>query len=484
MASSIDNMDSTTVVPTVDRGTQTEDFWDAADSKTTAPTAGSRSQAPRLAEVIKSHISKKMEPDKKVWRRVYIPVDVLEKTKQPWIEEGYLEQNPSYGQPSKKPIWSVSRGLPRIVRWEKQADGSTKPVPKSAEDLAERGQCNLTNTSLSQLKKQENLGADTRDGAGQLRKRTSDTEKTNSESLGPRDRDEAGQGEKPLEKRQNWWARLRAKHSEPFAEFLATLIAVFMGLAANLSVNLSANQATQYGTYETSCWAWGLAWSFGVYLAGGISGAHMNPVISVCFSIFRGFPLKQCFVYVLAQFIASMVAGALVFGIYHNGIQHVDSTMTDTAMTFFSTRQPWIPLGTAFLNQVVGGAIMMILVLALCGESTDSPGEDDAAALAFGLLLTVLKFALGFNAGSALNPASDFSNRMVLWGVGYRGPETFGGAGWWVLGPWLATMLGSIIGCTIYDGLIFVGPESPINRHHQCNLKREAQRLFKSGKKN
>ncbi|OTA82928.1 hypothetical protein M434DRAFT_400856 [Hypoxylon sp. CO27-5] len=234
-----------------------------------------------------------------------------------------------------------------------------------------------------------------------------------------------------------------------------------MGLGATLAVNLSANQETKYGSYETQCWAWGFAWMFGIYLGGGVSGAHMNPAISISLSLFRGFPWLSCFIYVLAQFLASITAGALAYGIYRDSILHVDPTMSNTAKTFFSTPKEWVSTGTAFFDQVVGSAIMMIAVFAL-GDDLNNPPGAGMHALVLGLLVTTLKFTLGYNIGSALNPASDFGPRVVTWAVGYRGPETFH-TWWWFYGVWIGTLLGSIIGCVIYDSFIFVGTESPIN---------------------
>ena len=88
-------------------------------------------------------------------------------------------------------------------------------------------------------------------------------------------------------------------------------MSTYLRLYTTISINLSTNQSSQYGTYETSCWAWGFAFMFGIYLSGGVSGAHMNPAISICLAIFRGFPWRQCAIYIVIQFLASFAAGAL-----------------------------------------------------------------------------------------------------------------------------------------------------------------------------
>ncbi|KAI0837528.1 aquaporin-like protein [Hypoxylon sp. FL0890] len=420
---------------------------------------------------------------------------------QGWVDEDYYKLNPWYGQAKKKPVFSLGKPLPRKVRWVKRPAGvPTKLASKSPEELAELGEFGLKNTSsLSNIEKQQTTASQAsrarrtaagtghsnrRNDVGQpvfdyqpgednptRRERTDDTNTgrkednrnygIDSEPLGQREHDEVEQGDRDPDELRNWWARMRAKHPEPLAEFLATGIAVFMGLGATLAVNLSANQETKYGTYETECWAWGFAWMFGIYLGGGVSGAHMNPAISINLWIFRGFPWRSCLIYIIAQFAGSLVAGALAYGIYRDSILHVDPTMSNTAKSFFSTPQEWVSFGTAFFDQVVGGAIMMIAVFALGDDQNNPPGAG-THALVLGLLVTTLKFTLGYTIGSALNPASDFGPRVVAWAVGYRGPETFQTT-WWFWGPWAATLLGSFIGCIIYDGLIFVGTESPIN---------------------
>jgi aquaglyceroporin related protein len=260
---------------------------------------------------------------------------------------------------------------------------------------------------------------------------------------------------------RNFLARFRAKHHKEFAEFLATGIAVFLGLSGTLTVSLSMDSPVHYGTYESSCWSWGFAWMFGIYLGGGVSGAHMNPAISISLSLFRGFPWSQCATYVAAQFLASLTAGALAYGIFADSIHHIDPKLESISTSFFSTPQPWVSRGSAVFNQVVASAIMSMAVLSLGDDHNNPPGHG-MSALILGLLLTTLKLTLGYNVGSALNPASDFGPRVIAYAIGHRDKDVFG-THWWYQGPWLGTLAGAILGCIIYDSLIFVGLETPIN---------------------
>ncbi|KAI0141621.1 aquaporin-like protein [Xylariaceae sp. FL1272] len=411
-----------------------------------------------------------------------------------WVDENYYHDNPWHDQESQKPIFSLGAPLPRKTR--RKADKSNNkdahPATKSKDELAELGQIPSSVSSLDtenpeqrsqplrktvngvshgdkyndagqpvfeyipqnshEEKKEENQRVDTRS------KQNGPDFGIDSEPLGQQEQDDVEEGNADPNEYRNLWARIRAKHPEPLAEFLSTFVAIFMGLAGTLSVNLSNEK---YGTYETTCWAWGFAWMFGIYLGGGVSGAHMNPAISFSLSVFRGFPWRQCLIYVVAQFLASLAAGALAWGIFRDTIYYIDPTLETTASSFFSTPQDWVSMGSACFSQIVGSAVMMLAVFALGDDQNNPPGAG-MHAFVLGLLVTTLKFTLGYNIGSALNPASDFGPRVIAYAVGYRGPAVFSTL-WWLYGPWLSTLAGSVVGCSIYDGFVFVGSESPIN---------------------
>ncbi|KAF5552077.1 channel protein [Fusarium phyllophilum] len=446
-------------------------------------------------------------------------------------EEGYYEENPWFGEAGKKPIFSLGKPLPHRVRRkvvkpirpDGKVDEEMAIVKEDSEDTpagyASRTTSGQpyrmhTQTSIASRDMQNQQSRTTAAGVAHNEKRNDAGQpvfdyvpgeatpaatpshrdpasrvashqqsnnqpdyKIDSEPLGQQEKPEVEAGETDPNEMRNWWARIRAKHPEPLAEFLATSVAIFLGLTGTLSVNLSAKQSQPYGTYETSCWAWGFAWMFGIYLGGGVSGAHMNPAISISLSLFRGFPWRQCFIYILAQFIASIVAGALAYGIYADSIHYVDPEMDGMSKTFFSTPREWVSLQSAFFNQVVGSAIMMIAVFALGDDQNNPPGAG-MHALVLGFLVTTLKFTLGYNIGSALNPASDFGPRVVAYAVGYRGSNVFH-SGWWFYGPWAATLIGSVVGCALYDGFVFVGSESPINFRFSKEIKHRANKLLR-----
>lgn len=278
---------------------------------------------------------------------------------------------------------------------------------------------------------------------------------------GPPDGQAVEEGRKDPNEMRNKWARVRAKYPEPLAEFLCTAMSVFLGLTGTLSVNLSTAQAKQYGSYETLCWAWGLAFMFGIYLGGGVSGAHMNPAISIALALFRGFPWRRCAVYVAIQIAAAFAGAALAYAVYADAIAAVDPALTATYASFFTVPQAWVSPATAFFSEFLGGAVLLVAVLSLGDDQNNPPGAG-MHAFVLGLLVTVLKMTLGYNTGGALSPSSDLGPRLLAQAVGYK-TEHLWSTGWWAYGPWAGVLSGAVVGCTLYDAIVFVGSESPVN---------------------
>jgi aquaglyceroporin related protein len=82
---------------------------------------------------------------------------------------------------------------------------------------------------------------------------------------------------------------------------------------------------------------------------------------------------------------------------------------------------------------------------------------------------------LGYNIGSALNPASDFGPRLIAYAIGYRQTQVFVDP-WWIYGPWAATLVGSLVGCAMYDSFVFVGSESPVNYRYPPTIRKKMQK--------
>jgi aquaglyceroporin related protein len=252
-------------------------------------------------------------------------------------------------------------------------------------------------------------------------------------------------------------ARLRAQYPQAPAEFLATFIYLFLGLCVNLSV---ATSGSTTGSFETQAWGWGFAVMIGIYLAGGVSGAHLSPTISISLTVYRGFPWRMAIVYIAVQMLAGLCAGALAYGLYYDAIMAVDPGLTlDLTGKALFPKGPSFSTAGGFFNDFVYMAIWVCVAFAL-GDDQNSPPGQGMTALIFGLNGFLTMVALGYNTGLGISPARDLGPRLVgLW-AGY---DSAFESGYWAYGPWGASIAGALFGGLIYDLFIFVGGESPVN---------------------
>lgn len=228
-------------------------------------------------------------------------------------------------------MFSLGEPLPHTVRRSKPSKNEDddveqglrkKPTKEMAADSDDTLQETRPQTS-SKTRQQQQQQGDQAEGTETAKKFQIDADNHG----GQRENDAVEDGRADPNTMRNWWARFRAKYPELLAECLCTAMSVFLGVAGTLSVNLSRNQSSQYGTYETLCWAWGLAFMFGIYMGGGVSGAHMNPAISISLAVYRGFPWRRCVAYVVVQVLGAFVGGILAYGLYYDAIMEVDPTM-------------------------------------------------------------------------------------------------------------------------------------------------------------
>ncbi|KAK5270046.1 hypothetical protein LTR99_008487 [Exophiala xenobiotica] len=258
----------------------------------------------------------------------------------------------------------------------------------------------------------------------------------------------------------NKWGKFRNKVRQPFAEFLGTMVFMIIGLCGSVVRTTASND---YGNLLTAYLAWGFAVMIGIYIAGGVSGGHLNPSVSIMLSVFRGFPWSLCWQYIVAQMLGAIVASAIVYGLYKDAI--MDYSSSDVARVgpaFWTTPRDGLSATAAFFTEFTATAIASGSILAL-GDDRNSPPGAGMHAFIIGLLVSALCMAFSYNTGTALNPARDFGPRLITWAAGF-GSEVFTLHNWWwIWGPWGGTITGALVGAFFYDALIFLGGESPVN---------------------
>ena len=119
----------------------------------------------------------------------------------------------------------------------------------------------------------------------------------------------------------------------------------------------------------------------GVWTAGGISGGHINPAVTISLALFRGFPWKKVPGYILAQILGSMTAAGINYIIYRGAISIYEggasirtvSGPTATASLFSTYPQTYVSNATAFFQEFLNSAILLIVVLAISDANNASP---------------------------------------------------------------------------------------------------------------
>jgi MIP family channel proteins len=248
---------------------------------------------------------------------------------------------------------------------------------------------------------------------------------------------------------------------ELLAEFLGTFVLITFGVGVVAQAVLSANAA---GSPLSINIAWGLAVTMGCYVAGGVTGAHLNPAVSLALAAHRRFPWRKVVPYAAAQIAGAFVASVVVFVTYHDALNAFDGGMRQvtgplgTAGIWATYPQPFLTVFPGGLvDQIVGTALLVAVIFAIT-DSRNSPAPAGLAPVVVGLLVVLIGATFGFNSGYAINPARDFGPRLFTAVAGW-GMEVFrSGNGWWWV-PIVGPSVGAIAGGWLYD--VCVGKRFP-----------------------
>lgn len=250
--------------------------------------------------------------------------------------------------------------------------------------------------------------------------------------------------------------RARDTAREAAAEFLATFVLIAFGVGVVAQVVLGDGT---HGEYLSINLGWGLAVTMGAYVAGGVSGAHMNPAVTLALAVQGGFPWRKVLPYWAAQVAGAFVASAVVFFTYREALDHFDGGVRTLATAGIWATYPQDYLSTfpgGFVDQVLGTVLLMIIVRAV-GDQRNMALPAALGPVIVGAGVLAIGMTYGLNSGYAINPARDFGPRLFTYLAGW-GSEVFTAHDhwWWV--PIVAPCVGAILGSVLYE--LFIA------RHH------------------
>jgi len=251
---------------------------------------------------------------------------------------------------------------------------------------------------------------------------------------------------------------LRQQFREFLAEFLGTCVLILLGDGVVAQVVLSNGTK---GDYLGITIGWAMAVLCGIYISGGISGAHLNPAVTLAMSVYRGFPWRKVPVFVLAQVLGAFTGAALVYGNYRKAFASYANdakfvTGANATAGIFSTYPaPFMSAEGEFFSEVIGTAVLILVILGQSDEHNMPADKNSPLVVAFTVLSIGL--SLGWETGYAINPARDFGPRCFAAVAGW-GPEVFTAAGGYTWVPILGPLVGGLLGGFLYH--IFIDTET------------------------
>ncbi|MDT8306234.1 MAG: MIP family channel protein [Anaerolineae bacterium] len=261
---------------------------------------------------------------------------------------------------------------------------------------------------------------------------------------------------------------------ELLAEVFGTFILILLGDGVVAHVGLAPRLAAPAYNWNTIAFGWGFAVAMAVYVAGGVSGAHINPAVTLGLAVKRGFPWSKVLPYIGAQMLGAFLGAAAVYLVYMEGLQ-------EAGMPNVWSTGPGSVFGQAFwggegaaaagsysifnasLAELFGTMMLLWGVLAITDEKNVAPTAGNMHPFMIGMLVLAIGLSLGGPSGYAINPARDLGPRIFGLLAGTQG--LFTGL-YWLIPPVIVTSIGGMIAPFIYDWLIspFLPTVEPVGR--------------------
>lgn len=225
------------------------------------------------------------------------------------------------------------------------------------------------------------------------------------------------------------------------AEFFGTMILIVLGEGVVAGVVLKGTKSENAG-WLTICVAWGLAVTLAIYAVGSISGAHLNPAITIAFAMAGSFPVDQVMGYIVAQF-AGAIVGAIIVWLHY--LPHWKNTLDPSAkLAVFCTTPAIRKTIPNLISEIVATAVLLLALLFI-GANKFTEGLNP---LVVGLLILSIGLSLGGTTGFAINPARDLGPRIAHFILPIPGKRDSDWGYSWI--PVLGPIIGALLGVWIY----------------------------------
>jgi glycerol uptake facilitator protein len=242
---------------------------------------------------------------------------------------------------------------------------------------------------------------------------------------------------------------------EVVAEAVGTMLLIIFGDGVVAAVLLAKSKAQGSGWIVIAT-GWGLAVAIAVYAVGRVSGAHINPAVTLALAATQDFDPAMVVPYIVAQFVGAIIGAVLVYLAY---LAHWGPT-EDPALKLgvFCTGPAVRNAPANFITEVIGTAVLVFGVLAIVANFSEGVVADAQLRTAFAtaispLLVGVLVWGIGLSLGGptgyAINPARDLGPRIAhaVLPIPGKGPSDWGYS--WI--PVVAPIVGGILGGLLFN---------------------------------
>jgi glycerol uptake facilitator protein len=244
-------------------------------------------------------------------------------------------------------------------------------------------------------------------------------------------------------------------------EIFGTFILILLGDGVVANVGLAPRLAGTAYNWNTITIGWAFAVIVAVYVSAGVSGAHLNPAVTIALAVKRGFPWGKVVPYIVAQVVGAFLGALFVYIVYRDGLvasgmPNVWSTGPGSVFgaTFWGAASSGSTGGyslvTATLCEIVGTMVLLWGILASGDPKNNGLMHNMGPFLVGGTVLAV-GLSLGGPSGYAINPARDFGPRLFGLIVGTKG--LFDGA-YWLVAPIIGPIIGGVLGAFTYDWFV------------------------------
>jgi glycerol uptake facilitator protein len=239
------------------------------------------------------------------------------------------------------------------------------------------------------------------------------------------------------------------------AELLGTFTLIIFGVGVVAQTVLTPFSAGAQSIH----WAWGIGVVMGVYVAGGISGAHINPAVTLALALWRKFPWGKVGPYALAQLVGAFLAAMVVRWNFWEAFDRFDPAKGFKSQVVFNTYPnnaadyANISQLGALRDQIIGTAVLVMLIFAITDARNMAPGANMAPFI-IGLVVVGIGMAIGAAAGYAINPARDLGPRLAAWVSGWSNAFNDQRGDFYAWVPIVGPFIGGPLGGWVYDFLV------------------------------